>query len=53
VGKAGKNELVRKENGFRYRRQFGVVVLCDDEKQYRRAYKELTARGYKCKIVCV
>jgi hypothetical protein len=48
-----KKRPVRKDNGFRYRSQYGVVVICDDEKQHRRVYKELTARGLKCRIVCV
>jgi hypothetical protein len=45
--------LVRKDNGFRYRQQYGVIVLCDDEAHHRRVYEELKAAGHTCRIVCV
>lgn len=38
---------------FKYKAQYGVVVLCADEKQQREIYKQLVKMGFKLKIVCV
>lgn len=40
-------------NGFRYRQQYGVVVLCKNEKHQARVYNVLRRRGLECKVVTV
>lgn len=40
-------------NGFKYREQFGVIVVCKDEAEHRAAYERLKADGYKCRLVRV
>ena len=40
-------------NGFKYREQFGVIVLCRNEAEHRAVYEHLKAEGYKCKVVRV
>ena len=39
--------------GFKYRPQFGVIVVCADEKEHQRVYRQLASQGYKVKVVCV
>lgn len=34
-------------NGYRYRQQFGIVVICDNEQAQERAYVRLQRAGYK------
>ena len=40
-------------NGFRYKEQFGVIVVCDSETHQERVYKVLTGSGYRCRVVVV
>jgi hypothetical protein len=40
-------------NGFKYRPQFGVVVLCKDERHQAKVYEALQRLGYRCKVVAV
>lgn len=40
-------------NGFKYKPQFGVIVVCKDEAEHRAVYERLRAEGYKCKVVRV
>lgn len=40
-------------NGFKYRGQHGVIVLCDSERHQARAYNALRRAGYRCKVVTV
>lgn len=40
-------------NGFKYRPQFGVIVLCKDEAHQSKVFQRLTLQGYKLKVVCV
>lgn len=40
-------------NGFRYREQFGVIIVCRNERDQARTYNVLTRRGYRCKVVTV
>ena len=35
----------------RYRNQFGVIVVCADEKEQARIYEQLRGEGYNCKVV--
>ncbi len=39
------------KNGFKYREQFGVIVICKDEAHHQAVYQALKARGYKCRAV--
>lgn len=40
-------------NGFKYKAQFGVIVVCRDEAEHRAVYERLKAEGYKCRVVRV
>ena len=41
-------------NRYRYRQQFGIVVVCDDERAQETAYKRLQRAGFKkLKVVTV
>lgn len=35
-----------------YAPQFGVIVMCDDERHQQAAYNFLIGHGYACKVVC-
>lgn len=35
----------------RYREQYGVIVICRDEKHQKRVYEELLKKDYKLKVV--
>lgn len=41
------------ENGFKYRPQYGLVVVCKDEAHQQRLYARLTKQGLAPKVVCV
>jgi len=34
-------------NGYRYRQQFGIVVIVDNEREQARAYARLQRLGYR------
>ena len=38
---------------FKYKQQYGIVVLCADEGQQREIYETLLKIGLKLKVVCV
>jgi hypothetical protein len=38
---------------FRYRRQFGVIVIVEDEKEQARVYARLVKSGLRCRVVAV
>lgn len=40
-------------NGFKYQQQYGVIVVCRDERHQEQVYTRLRARGLKCKVVTV
>lgn len=40
-------------NGFKYKPQYGVVVICEDEQQQQRIYETLKNQGLKLKVVTV
>jgi len=35
----------------RYREQYGVIVICNDEAHQSRVYDTLRSLGYACKVV--
>ena len=41
------------EKKFNYKPQFGVIVVCGDEKEQETVYERLRREGLTCKIVCV
>lgn len=38
---------------FSYKEQYGVIVICKDEKEQREIYERLLAQGLTLKIVTV
>jgi ParB-like chromosome segregation protein Spo0J len=36
----------------RYREQYGVIVVCNDEAHQQRVYEDLVAAGHQCRVVC-
>lgn len=40
-------------NGFKYKEQFGIVVICKDESEHKATLVALQNGGYKCKAVRV
>ena len=38
---------------FNYKEQYGVIVICEDEKQQQEVYERLLAEGLTLKIVTV
>lgn len=40
-------------NGYKYKEQFGVVIVCKDAGQQQKLYAKLQAAGHKVKVVCV
>ena len=41
------------KNGFKYRQQYGIIILCEDAKAQEQLYNTLKAQGYKLKVVTV
>ena len=41
------------KNGYRYREQYGVVVICDDAGHQEQIYNLLKAQGLKLRVVVV
>lgn len=41
------------KNGFKYRPKFGVIALCDNERQQQATYEKLKQQGYKLRVVTV
>jgi hypothetical protein len=40
-------------NGFNYRQQYGLVIVCRDEQHQARLYERLRKQGHKLKVVAV
>lgn len=55
MGKAPAADKARRpgENGFKYRQQYGLVIVCKTEADQQRLYSRLVKAGYKPKVVCV
>jgi hypothetical protein len=41
------------KNGFKYREQYGVIVLCDSAKAQEAIFNKLKALGYTLRVVTV
>lgn len=40
-------------NGFKYKEQYGVIIICKDAAEQEVLYNRLQAEGYKIKVVVV
>lgn len=40
-------------NKFKYKQQYGVVVICKNEEEQKVIYERLAAQGLTLKVVCV
>lgn len=40
-------------NGYKYKQQYGVIVLCTDEAHQQAVYRALRQAGYKLRVVAV
>jgi len=38
---------------FKYRQQFGLIVICRDEAEQRRKFEEFKKRGHAVRVVTV
>jgi hypothetical protein len=47
----GDEEVNLKASGFKYREQFGVIVICESESNQEDVYTKLYGEGYKVKVV--
>lgn len=50
--KMGGAESVKDVGDGRYREQYGVIVICRDERHQRAVYELLHTAGMACKVVC-
>jgi len=41
------------KNGYKYRQQYGVIVICTDERHQARTYVRLQRLGFKLRVVVV
>jgi hypothetical protein len=41
------------KNGFKYREQYGVIILCADAHAQETLFNKLKADGFKVKVVTV
>ena len=40
-------------NGFKYKEQFGVIVVCKDEAEHKSVFQQLKKLGLRIKLVRV
>ena len=41
------------KNGYKYREQYGVIIVCDDESHQQTLFNNLKKQGHKCRVVTV
>lgn len=41
------------KNGFKYREQYGVIVLCKSEREQQAIFNKLKQQGFKLRVVTV
>jgi hypothetical protein len=46
-----KSDAQRNIPDCRYREQYGVIVICRDEKHQKQVYEALKGKNYKLKVV--
>lgn len=44
-------EAIATASNFRYREQYGVIVICESEDDQTQIYSKLSEQGYVCKVV--
>ena len=50
--KLNKNKDMAKKT-YKYKPQYGVIVICENEQKQKKVFEELKKKGYKLKIVNV
>ena len=40
-------------NGFKYKEQYGVIIICKDADEQERLYNRFKEEGFKLKVVVV
>lgn len=51
--KMEKSKGVKKTKQFNYKEQFGVIVICENEKEQIEMFNELSKKKLKLKVVTV
>jgi len=51
LGGEDTEEANLEQSDFNYKEQFGVIVICDSEKQQEAVYTKLAAEGYNVRVV--
>jgi hypothetical protein len=51
--KMEKSKEVKKTKAFNYKEQFGVIVICETEKEQIEMFNELSKKKLKLKVVTV
>lgn len=46
-----EEEVLNTETNFNYKEQYGVIVMCKDEREQEEVYNTLLELGYECKVV--
>ncbi|MBI5919029.1 MAG: hypothetical protein HY849_06615 [Nitrosomonadales bacterium] len=49
----GKSTKPLGKNGYKYREQYGVIILCRDAQDQEQLFNKLKAQGYKLRVVTV
>jgi len=50
-GDADGDEGINTDTGFKYKEQYGVIVMCKDESEQEKIYSRLVGEGFECKVV--
>ena len=45
--------MEKKEKKFNYRQQYGVIIICQDEREQQTVYERLQKEGLTLKVVTV
>jgi hypothetical protein len=48
-----ESEQPNLSSNFNYKEQYGVIVMCKDEREQEKIYTRLTDEGFSCKVVAV
>lgn len=46
-----EEEVLNTDTNFNYKEQYGVIVMCKDEREQEEVYNTLLELGYECKVV--
>ena len=53
IGRAMEQKKMLGKNGFKYRQQYGVIVMCSDEQHQKQIFEWLKGMGNKVRVVTV